>query len=43
MLENKLIKASQAILKNTVLLVCSGNGMTADCELDGDNPQYEGN
>ena len=43
MLENKLIKASQAILKNTVLLVCSGNGMVADCELDGENPDYEGN
>jgi len=35
MLENKLIRASQAILKNTVLVVASGSGMTADCILEG--------
>jgi len=44
MLENKLIKASQAILKNTTLIVCSGSGMTADCVLGGnDSPSWEGN
>lgn len=43
MLESKLIKASQAILKNTSLLVCSGSGFTADCELEGVSPSFEGN
>ena len=43
MLESKLIRASQAILKNTVLLVCSGSGMQADCKLIEESPSYEGN
>lgn len=43
MLENKLIKASQAILKNTTLLVTSGSGITADCSLEGGpSPSWEG-
>jgi NAD-dependent SIR2 family protein deacetylase len=43
MLENKLIKASQAILKNTTLIVSSGSGITADCVLDGGlSPSWEG-
>ena len=43
MLESKLIKASQAILKNTTLLICSGSGFTADCDLNGKSPSFEGN
>lgn len=43
MLESKLIKSSQAILKNSTLLICSGSGMTADCSLEGDSPSFEGN
>ena len=43
MLENKLIRASQAILKNTTLVVASGSGMTADCVLEGGtSPSWEG-
>ena len=33
MLEPKLKKAAQAILRNNSLLVASGSGMAADCEL----------
>ena len=35
MLENKLRKAAQAIVKNNSLLITSGSGMAADCELGG--------
>ena len=33
MLESKLVKAAQAIVKNNSLLICSGSGMAADCQL----------
>jgi len=42
MLQSKLKKAAQAILKNHSLLICSGSGFTADCQLDGESPSYEG-
>ena len=35
MLENKLRKAAQAIIKNNSLLITSGSGMAADCQLSG--------
>jgi hypothetical protein len=33
MLEAKIAKAAQAIVKNNSLLICSGSGMLADCQL----------
>jgi hypothetical protein len=33
MLESKLRKAAQAIVKNNSLLICSGSGMAADCDV----------
>lgn len=33
MLEAKLVKAAQAIVRNNSLLICSGSGMLADCQL----------
>lgn len=35
MLEAKLRKAAQAIIKNSSLLITSGSGMAADCKLNG--------
>lgn len=34
MLETKLRKAAQAIVKNNGLLITSGSGMAADCRVD---------
>jgi hypothetical protein len=34
MLEAKLQKAAQAIIKNNCLIIASGSGMAADCELE---------
>lgn len=42
MLDLKLKRAAQAILKNNALLVCSGSGMAADCTLQGERPCLEG-
>jgi hypothetical protein len=33
MLEAKLQKAAQAIIKNNCLIIASGSGMAADCSL----------
>ena len=35
MLDAKLKKAAQAIIKNNSLLITSGSGMLADCKFDG--------
>ena len=40
MLESKLKKAAQAILKNNSLFITSGTGMAADCQMKGFS--YEG-
>ena len=42
MLEAKLKKAAQAILKNNSLLITSGSGMAADCQLAGKSYQGDG-
>ena len=43
MLDLKLKKASQAILKNNALIICSGSGIAADCTLKGgESPSWEG-
>ena len=42
MLDAKLKKAAQAIIKNNSLLITSGSGMLADCEFDGKSFKGEG-
>ena len=42
MLEAKLKKAAQAIIKNNSLLITSGSGMAADCQLRGKSFEGDG-
>lgn len=43
MLDLKIRRAAQAIIKNNSLIIASGSGMTAECPLIPDSPTYEGN